>query len=162
LDRLLYERAVGNLPPSPDIEMPSPNWPAPCMKRLLKLIEEMPFLKRESAHFNHMFQAWGAPNAIIVYTDGALGPYALLDLGMVIQNILLTAYDYGLGTCCVFALVRWAREVKKCLDIPESKKLVMGIAIGYPDSDSALNSPRSARDNLDAFATWRGFDLERS
>ena len=158
LDQVLSNNAKNMKPASPDIEMPSPNWPEPCMKRLLKLIGDMPFLKQESEHFKDMFKAWNAPNVIIIYADGALKPYALLDVGAFIQNILLTAYHYGLGTCCNFAMVRWAKEVKECLNIPESKKLILGITIGYPDHHSPLNERRSAKDDFDAFAVWRGFE----
>jgi nitroreductase len=154
LDQLLSNIAKENKPASPDVEMPSPNWPEPHMKRLLRLIKEMPFLKQDSEHFRDMYKAWNAPNAIIVYADGALGLYALVDVGAVIQNILLTAYNYGLSTCCNFALVRWAEEVKKCLNIPQSKKLILGIGIGYPDLDSPLNKLRTTRDNLDTFVKW--------
>jgi len=158
LDRVLSELAKDMKPASPDLEMPSPNWPAPCMKRLLKLVGDLPFLKQDSEHFKDMFKAWNAPNAIIVYADGALKPYALLDVGAFIQNILLTAYHYGLGTCCDFGLVRWGKEVRDCLGIPESKNLILGIAIGYPDLHSPLNQSRSTKEDLDTFAVWRGFE----
>ena len=154
LDQLLSKHFKDAKPASPDIEMPSPNWPEACMKRLLKLIEQMPFLKQDSEHFKEMYKGWKAPNVILVYTDGTLGPYSLVDIGIAIQNILLTAYNYGLGTCCNFALVRWAEEVKKCLNIPQSKKLVLGIAIGYPNLEYPLNKSRSIRDNLETFAKW--------
>ncbi len=154
LDQLLVNNQKNMKPPSTDLEMPSVNWPEPCMKRLQGLIEEMPFLKQDSEYFKEMYKAWNAPNAILVYVEGTLKPYALVDVGMVMQNILLAAYNSGLGTCCVFALVRWAEDIKRCLNIPESKRLVMGIAIGYPDSDSPLNKPRSKRDRVDAFARW--------
>lgn len=158
LDQLLYTNAKDQKPPSTDIELPSPDWPGPCMNRLAKLLEDMPFLSQEHENFNDMFKFWNAPNAIIVYTDATLGAYAMLDVGMVIQNILLTAYDYGLGTCCEAAAIYWAPDVKECLKIPESKKLVLGIAIGYPDVDSPLNKSRTTKDHLDRFAVWEGFE----
>jgi nitroreductase len=47
--------------------------------------------------------------------------------------------------------------LREALAIPESKLIVLGIAIGYPDWDDPANKFRSDRDPLDKVTTWHGF-----
>ncbi len=101
---------------------------------------------------------FGAPNAIIFYTDKSLGIYPVLDVGILMQTIMLAAQNYGLGTCAMFRAVRFPEELRRILSIPESKLIICGMAIGYPDTDAPQNNFRTARDPLDSFVTWYGFD----
>jgi len=44
--------------------------------------------------------------------------------------------------------------VRRHLNIPDSKKLVLGISIGYPDKDALINTYRSIRVEMDEFVKW--------
>lgn len=102
-------------------------------------------------------RAFDAPNAIIVSIDQeAESPIALFSLGTVTQTIALAAVGFGLGTCIQAALVYYPKVVKQIAGIPEPKKLVVGIAIGYPDWDFPPNKLQSTREPLANIATWRG------
>jgi hypothetical protein len=46
--------------------------------------------------------------------------------------------------------------VRQIAGVPESKKLVIEIAIGYPDWDFPANKLQSTREPLDNIVTWRG------
>jgi nitroreductase len=48
--------------------------------------------------------------------------------------------------------------LRKVLGIPDSKVIVLGISIGYPDWDDPVNQFRSEREPLDDVSTWYGFD----
>jgi nitroreductase len=48
--------------------------------------------------------------------------------------------------------------LRKVLGIPDSKVIVLGIAVGYPDWDDPVNQFRSEREPLDSVSTWHGFD----
>ncbi|GAH68023.1 unnamed protein product, partial [marine sediment metagenome] len=48
--------------------------------------------------------------------------------------------------------------VRKFTHIPESQRIVTGIAIGYPDWDFPANKVESQREPLEDVATWCGFD----
>lgn len=98
-----------------------------------------------------------APNGIILYMDASLGPWSLLDLGMVMQSIMLAALNYGLGTCPQAAVVRYPDELRRILGIPPTKKIVCGMAIGYPDPEAPQNRHRSQRAPLEEVSTWHGF-----
>jgi hypothetical protein len=40
------------------------------------------------------------------------------------------------------------------LGIPNTKKLIVGMSMGYPDLDAPLNAYHSARMELDEFVKW--------
>jgi nitroreductase len=97
-----------------------------------------------------------APNGIIIYIEKTLYPSAIFDAGIMTQTISLAALAYGLGTCIMARVLFWPDILRKLLGIPESKLLVMGIAIGYPDPQALVNSVSRAREPLDTFAHWHG------
>jgi nitroreductase len=99
----------------------------------------------------------GKGSQVIVYTDRDLSMWALVNVGLVIQTIALAALNYGLGTAILAAGVSYPDEVRSILQIPESKQLIVGIAIGYPNTEAKLNSFRSSRVPLESVVTWHGF-----
>jgi len=56
--------------------------------------------------------------------------YCLLDCGAAIQNIMLRAYDLGLGSVWVGAFDE--EEVKELLEIPNHLRPISLIPVGYP------------------------------
>lgn len=101
---------------------------------------------------------WDAPNAIILYTEKALGTKAIFDGGIMAQTIALGALAYGLGTCILIRPVNWPDMLRELLGIPESKLIMVGIAIGYPDPEALPNSYERHRDPLDHFLHRHGAD----
>lgn len=105
------------------------------------------------------FRFFDAPAVILVMTDTSLEESsANFDIGAVVQNITLAAMEYGLGTCVEQQAVNYLRGVRKYLEIPESKRFVVGIAIGYPDPEFPANNVISQRADLADNTTWYGFD----
>ena len=105
------------------------------------------------------FRFFDAPAAIILMTDRSLteaGP--LLDMGAVMQNICLSALNYGLGTCIEDQGGMYPDVLRKFADIPESKRIIICIAIGYPNWDFPANKLVSTRVPVDSNTTWCGFD----
>jgi nitroreductase len=107
---------------------------------------------------------FGAPCEIYICThrdiyfqkDG-VNSWSMFDCGMVAQNIMLLATKYGLGTIPQARAVVHPDIIRKTLEIPDSKLIVVGLAIGYPDWEHSLNKYRTARELLDAVAKWHGF-----
>ncbi len=98
-----------------------------------------------------------APNAIIVTADADFsGHYSMFCLGAVSQNIALAALDFGLGTCLDVASIVYPEVIRRIAGIPESRKVAIGIAIGYPDWSFPANELRSTREPLESVATWCG------
>ncbi len=99
-----------------------------------------------------------APNAIIFYIDKALNAWSILDVGLLVQTTMLAAQHYELGTCPQAAVVGYPEVIRNVLGIPDSKMLVVGMAIGYPDWNHPANKFRSKREPLDTFVAWRGIE----
>jgi len=104
------------------------------------------------------FRFFDAPAAIIISMDESLeGTLALFDIGAVAQTICLVAMNYGLGTCIEGQGIMYPDVIRKFTGIPDSKKLIMGIAIGYPDWEFPANEVKSEREPVDNITTWHGF-----
>lgn len=58
------------------------------------------------------------------------GAYAVMDTAMAAENIMLAAYEIGLGTCAVAAFNR--RGVQAALGLPDSIVPQLIIAVGIP------------------------------
>jgi len=100
-----------------------------------------------------------APAAIWVAADAAIfnekHQISLVDLGIVTQTIALAALDFDLGTCIQQDTIFYPDALRRALDIPASKRLIVSIAIGYPERDAPANRFRSEREPLKAMTTWK-------
>ncbi|MCB2184530.1 MAG: nitroreductase [Desulfobulbaceae bacterium] len=154
----LLESGKDNCP-----DLPAPEaWPAAEGARIADLFKKRKemsgidlsdpaiMLKAKAANFNF----YGAPHAIYLYQDASLTPWSLFDLGLFAQSLMLAAHGKGLGTVPQAFATDYARDVKKFLSIPDSKRLVLGISIGYPDMDSPANSFRTDRSATDEIVKW--------
>jgi nitroreductase len=104
------------------------------------------------------FRYFDAPCAIFIYSDQCLSEVgSVLDIGAVMQNICLAAMKYGLGTCIENQGIRYSDMLREVIGIPESKRIALSIAIGYPDWDFKANSLISDRESIDKITMWRGF-----
>lgn len=84
--------------------------------------------------FRNMFR--NAPAVIFVAAEPSA--YAGVDCGILGQNIMLSAYELGLGTCCLGSPVGFMNSEKGTnfladLNLPEGYQLQFAIAIGYAD-----------------------------
>ncbi len=66
--------------------------------------------------------------------------YCIQDTAAATQNILLTAYSLGLGTCWVGAFNE--TEAKKALQAPEGMRPIAMIPVGYPNKTPSQRSRR--------------------
>jgi nitroreductase len=82
----------------------------------------------------------------------------LLDIGAVMQSICLAALSRGLGTCIEDQGVMYPEVIREFAEIPASKRIIISIAIGYPDWSFPANRVESAREPIDSTTTWCGFE----
>jgi len=130
---------------------------------LAKNIFEVMDIKREdkakrAAWMERGFRYFDAPAAIVICVDKSLseaGP--LLDIGAVMQNICLAALHYGLGTCIHDQGVMYPEVVREHARIPESKRIIIAISLGYPDQDNIVNNISAAREPAGSLTKWIGF-----
>jgi nitroreductase len=129
-------------------------------KRLFQLMDIPREDKEKRAKWlERGFRYFDAPAAIIISTDRCLsesGP--LLDIGALMQSICLTALHFGLGTCIEDQGIMYPDVLRKYAQIPESKRIIMAIAIGYPDWDFPANKVETEREPIKNLTTWLGFD----
>ncbi len=99
-----------------------------------------------------------APAAIILSMDRSLdeSTMSFFDIGAIMQTICLVALKYGLGTCIEDQGVMFPEVVRRYTDIPESKRIMISIAIGYPDWDFPANKLETRREPVDSVVTWCG------
>jgi len=104
-----------------------------------------------------MMQFYDAPTVIIVTVDKVLqGNWPILDVGLVTQNIALAAPEFGLGTCIMRAIVDYPKHLRKIAGIPESKRIMIGLAIGYPDWEHPIAGIKTTREEIDNIVTFVG------
>lgn len=100
-----------------------------------------------------------APAAIIISMDKEVeATWALFDLGVVSQTICLAALEYGLATCIESQGVMYEEVIRKYTGLPETKEIIISIAIGYPDWDFPANKIKTGRVPVDENTTWYGFE----
>jgi nitroreductase len=97
---------------------------------------------------------YGAPIAIIVTIDRLFPKIRYLDVGLSVSYLLLAAQAKGLATCPIGLVASYGEEIAETLDIPDNKEIVLGIALGYADTQSPINRFKTERENLDAFRSW--------
>jgi nitroreductase len=106
-------------------------------------------------HLAWMFTLFDAPAVVFFTVDKAvLLEYAMLDVGLILQTFCLMAHDRGLGTCIMAASVMYPEIVREVFSIPETKCLVMGAALGWPDTQAPVNAFKRNRGHLEEFVRW--------
>jgi len=110
---------------------------------------------------------FGAHCEINIYIERSLyhhdigtNVYSIFDCGSVAENIMLLATKYGLGTIPQAQAVVHPDILRKILGISDSKLMIVGLAIGYPDWNNSLNKMHTDREPLDQIAKWYGFTSE--
>jgi nitroreductase len=104
------------------------------------------------------YQFFGAPVALFFAREKVHGPAQWADIGGYLQTVALLARGFGLHTCPQQAWVSFHRTVRVFLRLPDNLMIYSGMAIGYEDAAAPINSWRSPREPVDAFASFEGFD----
>jgi nitroreductase len=144
----LYQAAKARRRARPDLPFPRV-WPKEMRKRA-----SLHDYEARQNQFLQNFLFFGAPVAIIIYTERRLGPWSTFDLGLFVQNLVLSAHSMGLATCIEAMPVAYPRIIAKCLGIPASKKIVVALALGYEDKSAPINQYRSERKPIEEWVKW--------
>jgi nitroreductase len=148
-----------------------PDYPEPYISRIKKMqaqenrgrTSEMTREEME-ARLTDNWRHYGASTCIyllvgknFLYQEKGINVWAMYDCGAAVQNIMLLATNYGLGTIAQAMAVVYPDIIRKELGIPEDKLIALGISIGYPDLKSPKNEDRRGREPLDNIAKFYGF-----
>jgi nitroreductase len=106
--------------------------------------EDMP--ARRAAELRN-FNFFGAPLAGIIYMDQKLTHADSLSVGIWLQTLVLELTEKGLGTCIEGSVAGYPQVIRKELGIADDMVVLCGLAVGYSDPDSQINSMVSQRDS---------------
>ncbi|MBN1548462.1 MAG: nitroreductase [Syntrophaceae bacterium] len=153
-----------DLPATPDIPMPE-SWPDACRLRYndmgRMLYDSLGIARRDTDARRKlrikMAYLFDAPCLIVptIHRENAV-EYAMLDIGLIVQTLCLLAYEKGLGTLIMAAAVQYPGLIREIAGIPEDRRIVAGIALGYPDTEYELNNFERKRAKLEEFIHWVG------
>ena len=99
-------------------------------------------------NFKNMFR--NASTVVFIANDTSYD-MSQIDCGLLGENMILSAWSMGIGTCCLGGPARFlttspaAAEYLKKLDIPEGYQLLYCIAFGYPDETPAAKPRHAAK-----------------
>ena len=112
--------------------------------------------EKDKMHAQHQrnFQFFGAPVGLMLTLDKRLMPGALLDYGGFMQNIMTAAQARGLASCPQAAWNTFQSLVLQHVGASDDEVLVTGMALGYADNTSLVNTFRTPRVSAEAFTAW--------
>jgi len=156
------EAVMSGQKPEPEVPMPD-KWPEALKRRYMevgKSVLTSLSIPREDMvgrtnYYGDMAALFNAPVLLLVLVDrDILLEYAMLDVGLFIQSFNLLAHSKGLGTISLAASVIYPRIIRQIFKVPENRRIIIGTALGWPDSDSAVNHFERKRDPLEMFVQW--------
>jgi nitroreductase len=124
-----------------------------CAHAMIPLIQRMgsdfsTYINEGSLDF------YAAPAVALIFLDESLPPDRAIDVGTFVAYLALAAVGHGLASCPIGLVVAYQDDIKDQLNIPESKRLIVSVALGKPDEHAAINEFRSTRAGLKDFVRW--------
>ncbi|HUD49894.1 nitroreductase [Parvibaculum sp.] len=104
------------------------------------------------------YQFFDAPVGLIFTIDKDLDAMSFLDIGMLMQSIMLAAKARGLDTCAQGAWNNYWTATRRVLGVPEDEYIICGMSLGYADETAPVNTLVSEREPVSSFATFHGFE----
>jgi nitroreductase len=148
--------------PDPDVPMPE-KWPEILKKRYVEVgrsVLTALAIPREDQvgrlnYYGDMASFFNAPVLLFVLVDKDVClEYAMLDVGIFIQTFQLLAHSRGLGTISLAASVNYPQIIRSIVNVPQSRRIIIGTALGWPDKDAPVNTFDRKRDPLEMFVRW--------
>ena len=100
------------------------------------------------------YRLFGAPHAMVITTDEALGVYGVLDCGAWVNNFMLAARSLGVASIAQAALGAHPKFLRSYFGLPEDRLVVCGMSFGYEDAARPVNRFRTSRAAVDSVVTW--------
>jgi nitroreductase len=103
------------------------------------------------------FIFFDAPVGMIFTLDRDMEKGSWIDLGMFLDNVMLSARGQGLHTCSQAAFMDYHTVIRAELGIPDQEIVVCGMAVGLEDTSRPENRLRTDREPVERFARFFGF-----
>jgi len=106
-------------------------------------------------YYGRMYSFFNAQVLLLLMIDKALPvEYPLLDIGLFLQSFFLLAHGKGLGTIALAASVNYPDILRKLFSITANQRIVIGVALGWPDMDDPVNGFDRKRTPADEAVRW--------
>jgi len=111
---------------------------------------------KDQMHAQHQrnYRFFDAPVGLMFTMDRVMGRGSLVDYGMFLQSIMVAARGHGLSTCPQAAWNGFAKIILPHIGAGPDEMLVCGMALGYADESSTVNSFHTPRVAVQDFTTW--------
>ena len=111
---------------------------------------------KDKMHAQHQrnFKFFDAPVGLMFTLDKVMGRGSLVDYGMFLQNIMVSARGHGLHTCPQAAWNGFASIILPHVGAGENEMLVCGMALGYADPADKVNGFITPREPVASFTHW--------
>ncbi|MGB3455462.1 MAG: nitroreductase [Litorimonas sp.] len=97
---------------------------------------------------------FGAPVGMIITGDERLEMPQHMDIGILLQSIMLLAREHGLHTAPQGWWRNWSSVCHEVLDIGEGHHVLVGLALGFANPGAPVNDLRADRAPLSDVATF--------
>ncbi len=100
------------------------------------------------------YRAFDAPAMLLFFIDGCMQKGSYIDYGMFLQSIMLVAVEQGLASCPQASIADYPEIIKTLLGYPQDTVLLCGMALGYEDKASRVNSYKTPREEVTSFTRY--------
>jgi nitroreductase len=142
----LYALADADVEPKPDVHM-HVAYPGEWRERQIYDVTDVArddrAARRASVLRNYRF--FDAPHVAFLFTPDWGDLTEAANVGMYAQTLMLAMAAHGIGSCAQGALGQYADFVHAELGVPQTLRLLFGIAFGYPDTSHPANAARTDR-----------------
>ncbi|RME89927.1 MAG: nitroreductase [Candidatus Hydrogenedentota bacterium] len=160
LSTAFLENIAQKIPPHPD-EPYQDKWPTYMKRRMFNLGQKLyEFLgiarndqEARQKQFEQNYRFFGAPVVLFFFTEKEMKFWPEFDVGIFYGYVMLALLNEGIGSCPQASITIYPDMVREKLNLPENKKLLAGMSIGYP-AETKINQFRSEREELDKILFW--------
>ncbi|GAB2906460.1 nitroreductase [Rhodococcus aerolatus] len=107
-------------------------------------------------HHRRNYEFFGAPVGLVLTVSAHPLDSALIDAGMFLQALMLSAREHGLDTCPQASFVDFHAVLRRHLGIADDEIVVCGVALGHADPRDPLNALTTPREPLSDVVTVHG------
>jgi len=112
--------------------------------------------EKEKMFLQHQrnFRFFDAPVGLFFTIHRDLGTGSILDYGMFLQNIMVSAQSHGLASCPQAAWNKFSKIILPAIGASSDEMLVCGMALGYADQADRVNTFQTPRAGAEEFTSW--------
>lgn len=155
----LLKRIEAKEEPHPDEPYQS-KWPTYMKRRMFQLGNDLyNFIgisrddkKARENQFLENYSFFGAPMALFFFTEKEMGFWPEFDVGIFYGYVMLALQEEGIASCPQASVTIYPDFIRETLGLPENKKLLAGMSIGY-EAPAKINQFRSSREDLEEILT---------